>query len=127
MSEPVDPIAARYGRKKPNKKLIIGFAGVALSIFVFWAIWAAFFGSLPQGKTISYEVWNDQTTVVDFSVTKPKDRSAVCYVKALSEDYGVVAFKEVRFPAGESYIVSTVALTTVRKAVTGLVDSCWFD
>jgi Domain of unknown function (DUF4307) len=127
MKEPVDPIAARYGRKSPNKKLIAVFVGLALAIFLVWAAWVSFAGSQPQGKTISYEIWNEQTTVVDFSVNKPKERSVTCSVKALSEDYAVVGYKEVQFPAGESYIVSTVTLTTVRKAVTGLVDGCWFD
>jgi hypothetical protein len=127
MNEPVDPIEARYGRKRPNKKLIALLIGIVLAVFLAWAGWVAFAGTQPQGKTISYEVWNDHTTVVDFSVSKPKDRSAVCFIKALSEDYGVVGYTQVQFPAGESYIVSTVTLTTVRKAVTGLVEGCWFD
>jgi hypothetical protein len=127
MNEPVDPIAARYGRKPANRKLIAVFIGIALAIFLAWAGWVSFAGSQPQGKTISYEVWNDGLTVVDFSVNKPKEATVTCAVQALKADYGVVGYTEVQFPAGESYIVSSVAITTVSKAVTGLVDRCWFD
>ena len=127
MKEPLDPIAARYGRKSPNRRLITAFVGLALVTFLVWAGWVAVAGNQPQGKTISYEVWNESTTLVDFSVTKPKDRSVTCAVQALKEDYAIVGYKEVQFPAGESYVVSTVTLTTTQKAVTGLVDHCWFD
>ena len=127
MSEPLDPIEARYGRKPLNRGLIIAFASIAGVIFLIWAIWVAIAGNEPQGKTISYEVWNDTTVVVDFSVNKPKDSSVTCAIKALKEDYAVVGYKEVQFPKGESYVVSTVTLTTTHKAVTGLVDRCWFD
>lgn len=127
MSEPLDPIAARYGRKPVNRRMIIAFASIAGAIFIVWAAWVAIAGHEPQGKTISYEVWNESTVVVDFSVNKPKEAVVTCAIKALKEDYAIVGYKEVQFPAGESYVVSTVTLTTTHKAVTGLVDRCWFD
>lgn len=127
MNEPVDPIAARYGRKPANRKLIAVLIGLALAIFLAWALWVSFTGTQPQAKTISYEVWNESTTVVDFSVNKPKEAAVTCAIQALKADYGLVGYKEVQFPPGESYVVSTVAITTVSEAVTGLVDRCWFD
>jgi hypothetical protein len=127
MSEPIDPIAARYGRKPANRKLLYVFAGVAGLIFIVWAAWVAIAGNEPQGKTISYEVWDENTVIVDFSVNKPKESSVTCAIQALKEDYAVVGYKEVQFPPGQSYIISSATLTTTHLAVTGLVDRCWFD
>jgi hypothetical protein len=127
MKENLDPISARYGRKAPNKRGIIVASSLLIGVFLVWAAWVAVTGNQPTAKTISYEVKANNQVTISFSLTKPKDSSVSCAVQALKQDYGIVGYTEVHYPAGSDYLTDTVTLTTTEPAVTGLVDHCWFD
>jgi hypothetical protein len=127
MKENLDPISARYGRKAPSKRGIIVASSLLIGVFLVWAAWVAITGNQPTAKTISYEVKANNQVTISFSLTKPKDSSVSCAVQALKQDYGIVGYTEVHYPAGSDYLTDTVTLTTTEPAVTGLVDHCWFD
>ena len=126
MKEVQDPLAERYGRKNSNRKPVIVLASTLFVIFLVWAAWASISGIQPTPKTVGYELLNNHQIRVDFGVTKPADRAIGCAIQALKQDYGIVGYKEVSYPAGMDYLTDSVVLNTTEPAVTGLVDHCWF-
>jgi hypothetical protein len=103
-------------------------------LFIVWATWASLTAKNdPTFKTSSFEIIDSSNMSVSFVVTKPANSTAICSIQALKEDYGVVAYKEVRIPAtgSEDGSITNVpvqaTLRTTELAVTGLVDRCWFE
>jgi hypothetical protein len=103
-------------------------------LFIVWATWASLTAKNdPTFKTSSFEIIDSSNMSVSFVVTKPANSTAICAIQALKEDYGVVAYKEVRIPASgsEDSSITNVPvkalLRTTELAVTGLVDRCWFE
>ncbi len=127
MKENLDLISQRYGRKPSNRKALVIAGSTLVGIFLIWAIWVAIAGVQPTAKTVAYEVKANNQVTITFAVTKPKESIVSCAVQALKQDYGIVGYTEVHYPAGSDYLTDTVTLTTTEPAVTGLVDHCWFD
>ena len=127
MSDVIDPIQQRYGRKAPNRKAIIGSAIALLLVFLIWAFYATVAGVKPTFKTVSYVVVDSSHVQVEFLVNKPADRAVTCAIQALKQDYGIVGYKELSFGQGLSQESGSVLLNTTEEAVTGLVDHCWCD
>lgn len=137
MNELPAEIANRYGRspsqlRKRRLGVILAAAGFAL-LFVIWALWANLTGvAKPVFKTTAFEIVDDSHISVTFVVTKPVNTNVICAIKALKQDYGIVAYQEVAFASGDSYGSDLVDLNwkanlrTTELAVTGLVDNCWF-
>jgi hypothetical protein len=133
-----EQIAQRYGRSpqqeaKRRRNLIIT-AGLLAVLFTVWATWASLTAKNdPTFKTSSFEIVDSSNMSVSFVVTKPANSTAICAIQALKEDYGVVAYKEVRIPASGSEdgsitnVPVQAMLRTTELAVTGLVDRCWFE
>jgi len=133
-----EQIAQRYGRspqqEAQRRRSVIIAASLITALFVVWAIWANLTAkNEPTFKTSSFEIIDSSNMSVSFVVTKPANSSAICAIQALKEDYGVVAYKEVKIPATSpedgsiSDVPLTVSLRTTELAVTGLVDRCWFE
>jgi hypothetical protein len=133
-----DQIAQRYGRspqqEAQRRRNLIITAGLFSVLFIAWVTWASLTTkNEPTFKTSSFEIIDSSNMSVSFVVTKPVNSTAICAIQALKEDYGVVAYKEVRIPAsgsldGSITNVSVKAmLRTTELAVTGLVDHCWFE
>lgn len=127
MKEKLDPLAERYGRKTSTRKPIVFLASLLLVIFLVWALWSTITGAQPTPKTVGYELIGDHQIKVEFGITKPADRAIGCAIQALKQDYGIVGYKEVYYPAGKDYLTDSVILNTTEPAVTGLVDHCWFN
>ncbi|NBR65394.1 MAG: DUF4307 domain-containing protein [Micrococcales bacterium] len=137
MSELPAEIAERYGKspsqvKKRQLGIILAAGGFAL-LFVIWAIWANLTGvAKPLFKTTAYEILDDTHVSVSLTVTKPLNTNVICAIKALKQDYGIVAYQEVRFVSRDSQgsqmadSAEKITLSTSEPAVTGLVDNCWF-
>jgi hypothetical protein len=133
-----EQIAQRYG-KSPQQEgkrrlAIIITASLFASLFITWASWAALTArNDPTFKTTSFEVIDKTNTSVSFVVTKPANTTAICAIQALKEDYGVVAYKEVKIPATSpedgsiTDVPVKVSLRSTELAVTGLVDRCWYE
>ena len=138
MQQLPEQIAQRYG-KSPQQEgkrriAIVLTARLFALLFVIWASWAALTAKNdPTVKTTSFEVIDKTNTSVSFVVTKPANTTAICAIQALKEDYGVVAYKEVKIPASGSEdgsitdVPVKAMLRTTELAVTGLVDRCWFE
>jgi hypothetical protein len=137
MNELPVEIAERYGKspsqlRKRRLGVILAASGFAL-LFVLWALWANLTGvAKPVFKTTAYEITDSSHMSVTFTLTKPLNTNVICAVKALKQDYGIVAYQEVAFVAEGSNGSELVDLNwkanlkTTELAVTGLVDNCWF-
>ncbi|MEY4418588.1 MAG: hypothetical protein RIQ88_1026 [Actinomycetota bacterium] len=126
MKDNLDPIAQRYGTKKSNPALLISIAAGLTAVFITWAVWSVFTGAKPEFKTTGYQVVDKNHVLVKYTVNKSKDQNVVCTIQALKEDYAVVGFKEIAYPAGTGNIKDSFLLKTTEPAVTGLVDNCRF-
>jgi len=133
-----EQIAQRYGRspqqEAQRRRSVIIAASLITALFVVWAIWANLTAkNEPTFKTSSFEIIDSSNVTVSLVLSKPANSTAICAVQALKEDYGVVAYKEVKIPATSpedgsiSDVPLTVSLRTTELAVTGLVDRCWFE
>jgi len=133
-----EQIAQRYGRspqqEAQRRRNLIITASLIAALFIVWVVWANLTAKNdPTFKTSSFEIVDSSNMSVSFVVTKPANSSAICAIQALKEDYGVVAYKEVKIPATspEDGSITNVpvqaTLRTTELAVTGLVDRCWFE
>lgn len=121
-----DVLQQRYGKRNPSRKGIIALASTLTLVFLVWAGWATITGVQPTFKTTSYEVVGSNQVKVGISLDKPSDKNVACAIQALKVDFGIVGYKEVKYPQGQSHIQQIITFTTTEPAVTGLVDHCWF-
>ncbi|MGQ7294835.1 DUF4307 domain-containing protein [Quadrisphaera sp. KR29] len=129
-SAPTPPVrpAGRYGDRGPVRRRVRLVVSVALGLaLAAWAVWAGL-GSASghvQADEQSYQVVDDSTVVVVFSVAKPAEAEVVCRVQALSSTSAVVGLQEVPVTAGDgASSVHRVTVRTQQRAVTGVVDAC---
>lgn len=138
MQQLPEQIAQRYGKspqqETQRRRAIFITAGLFAALFIVWAVWANLTAkNEPTFKTSSFEIIDKQNLSVSFVLSKPANSTAICAVQALKEDYGVVAYKEVKIPATSpedgsiTDIPVKVSLRSTELAVTGLVDRCWFE
>ncbi|MCG7304394.1 MULTISPECIES: DUF4307 domain-containing protein [Micrococcaceae] len=91
------------------------------------------FQSSFDAKDISYQLISDRNVEVTVAVTMDPGADVTCGLRALSQDYSVVGYREVRFQADESsersgnrYIVQkTVPMRTTFTPVTAGHEACW--
>jgi hypothetical protein len=117
----------RYGRtSKPSRGRVIALASALFAIFMGWAIWVSFFSPQTAKPAVQgYEVVDESTTIVRFSVAKPLESTAICAVEVLSKSYAVVGFREVVIgPETNPYALIEATVNTTSLGVTGLVEKC---
>ncbi|MFF2372510.1 DUF4307 domain-containing protein [Agromyces sp. NPDC058110] len=128
-----DPLAARYGRTRRNRRrelTILIAAGLAFAVvLVSWVVWAGLDGqqAAVQATDTSHVVRNDERSVeVNWTLSVPAGETTACAVKALDDDFTVVGWKVVEIPASDRPLRSlTETVRTARDAATGLISSCW--
>lgn len=73
-----------------------------------------------------FELVDARTVTVSFQATPPTNTAFVCALQALDEDFGVVGWRVVEYPASESVTRALLeTIPTVAQATTGTVHSCW--
>ena len=73
-----------------------------------------------------YELVDARTVTVSFQVTPPAGTSFACVVQALDEDFGIVGWRVIEYPASEEVTRAVVeTVPTLAQATTGTVHSCW--
>jgi hypothetical protein len=121
------PMQDRYGRtSQPSRGKVIALASALFAIFMTWAIWVSFFSPQTAKPAVQgYEVVDESTTIVRFSVAKPQDATAVCAVEVLSKSYAVVGFREIVIgPETSADALIEATVNTTSLGVTGLVEKC---
>jgi hypothetical protein len=138
MEELPNQLAERYGRgpsRIARERIGVTIVATILGLSLFtWLIWVTLSGADQLSpKTTAYELLGSGQVSVTFTVVKPSDRTVICAVKALKQDYGIVGYKEVTLAGDASEDATAVELaqkvtfSTTEQAVTGLVDRCWFN
>lgn len=123
-----DLIKARYGRiHLVSPKPLIAAAVVVSVIGLVLLVWISLGLAKPQAssKVISFNVVDAGTATVQFELTKPIDRSAVCTLEALSTGFTQVGVKTVTIgPAPTLTTQIFEEVNTSELATTVLVASC---
>ncbi|MDP3951172.1 DUF4307 domain-containing protein [Microbacterium sp.] len=117
----------RYGRGRRSRTSWIVGGAIALVVIVI-ASWMTVSQSMNavDADDLSYELVDEHTVTVRFQVMAPQGKDIACAVEALDEEFGVVGWKIVEIPAGDSHMQQlTATIPTVAEATTGLVNSCW--
>ena len=120
--------AERYGDgPSPRRRLVLGGVVVLAAVFLAWVVWAGL--HLAQREVrwsdVGYDVVDDTTVEVTFTVVKDPGSSAVCTIEALNARHAQVGLATVEIgPADERGVVRTATVRTAERAVTGVVDRC---
>ncbi|PVE91552.1 DUF4307 domain-containing protein [Microbacterium sp. TPD7012] len=117
----------RYGRTRTRRTpWIIGGIVALLVVGAFgWMIVAQSMSSV-DADDLGFDLVDEHTVDVRFQVTGVQGKDVVCVVEALDEEFGVVGWKVVDIPAGDSHSQAVSAsVPTVSAATTGLVNTCW--
>ncbi len=117
----------RYGRARARRTpWIIGGIVALLVVGVFgWMIVAQSMNSV-DADDLGFDLVDEHTVDVRFQVTGVQGKDVVCVVEALDEEFGVVGWKVVEIPAGDSHSQAlSTSVPTVSEATTGLVNTCW--
>ncbi|WP_341945868.1 DUF4307 domain-containing protein [Microbacterium sp. LWH11-1.2] len=117
----------RYGRTRTRRTpWIIGGIVALLVVGAFgWMIVAQSMSSV-DADDLGFDLVDEHTVDVRFQVTGVQGKDVVCVVEALDEEFGVVGWKVVEIPAGDSHSQAVSAsVPTVSAATTGLVNTCW--
>jgi hypothetical protein len=125
----LQPPPGRYGpsptpssrRRRRLGLVAVGVVGLRVALWI--ALNVA--GQPVSWKDVGFHVQGPQATDVTFEVTKAKDATVTCQVKALSESYAEVGVRTVTVgPADTAEQRVTATVQTTELAVSGTVDRC---
>ena len=119
----------RYGRtRSPARRWIVG-AGIAVAVALVALFgWMTVSGSLDavDSDATGFEVVDAHSVVLSFQITALPGRSVACAIEAQDQEHGVVGWRVVEIPAGESHSQALrEVIPTTAEATTGFVNSCW--
>ena len=120
----------RYGRAASRGRrrtiwIIIAAIGVAFFGTLAWVTVSSTVNAVNFDGT-GHEIVDERTVNVLFQVTPPPGRSFACALQALDEEFGIVGWRVVEYPASDGAARAyQEAIPTVALATTGLVQSCW--
>ncbi|MDA4895591.1 MULTISPECIES: DUF4307 domain-containing protein [Microbacterium] len=119
----------RYGRTRRGRlPWIIGGALAAIVIVV--AGWITVRSTADQVDVTGtgFEVLDEHAVTVSFQITAPRDRDVHCIVEAQDEEFGIVGWRVLDYPASAEHSRAfTEKVPTVGLATTGLVNTCWVE
>jgi hypothetical protein len=117
----------RYGRTRRRRTPWI-IAGIVAILLVGGYGWGIVAQSMNQvdADDLGYTLVDEHSVDVRFQITGVQGKDVVCIVEALDEEFGVVGWKVVEIPAGDSHAQAlATTIPTVAEATTGLVNTCW--
>lgn len=120
----------RYGRTSSPavKRLSWTVLGIIAVLFFGYIAWGQVSSNMKAVSSdgLGYAILDDKTVEVSFQVTAPRGHDVVCALEALDEEFGVVGYSIVSYPASENHAQKfTEEIRTVAPATTGLVSDCW--
>ena len=117
----------RYGRTRRRRTpWIITLIVAVLAVGAFaWTIATREMQSVDVDD-LGFDLVDSHSGEVRFQVTGVQGKDVTCIVEALDVEFGVVGWKLVDVPAGDSHTQALSArVPTVAEATTGLVNTCW--
>jgi hypothetical protein len=125
-------LANRYGKGKASAQtqriFWISVGSLLVVAFFAWSIMINF--ATPSQVTANiknFDITSAQQASVTVSVDNPSERSAVCAVRVLASNFGVVGYREISFSGsdGKSFDIDTKVNTTFL-GVSANIERCWF-
>ncbi len=120
----------RYGRgPRPGRRrafwIIVGAIAVASVGGLSWLTVSNSLDDVGYDET-GFELVDARTVTVSFQATPPAGMSFACALQALDEDFGIVGWRVIEYPASETITRTFVeTIPTVAQATTGTLHSCW--
>lgn len=120
----------RYGRtRRPGARRAWWISvGVVAAAAVAGLGWLTVQNSLysVSADDLGFTVEDPKTVAVSFQVTTDPEQPVTCVLEALDEEFGVVGFRVIDYPASPEHAQRfTERVRTVGEATTGLVKGCW--
>jgi hypothetical protein len=123
-AQQLDERYGRGGNRRPFWIIVIAIAVVVLGAFS-WMTVAGQMNSV-DADDLGFDLVDEHVVEVRFQITGVQGKDVVCIVEALDEEFGIVGWKVVEIPAGDSHSQALSAtIPTVAEATTGLVNNCW--
>ncbi|GAB78025.1 protein of unknown function [Austwickia chelonae] len=117
----------RIPRPAPGRAKIWVVATLGLVVMTVGAVWwglAATVGK-PVWADVDWEVKDERTVVVRYSITKPTDMTVRCLVEAQAVDYSLVGSRDVEIgPQREKERIYETTVSTTSKALRGRLRNC---
>jgi hypothetical protein len=91
-----------------------------------WAYVMANVGQTPGivAQTVAFRVIDDRTVEIDYTVTKPTDRTVRCALRAVDVNFAEVARVEITVPRGTGHVTRDERLRTSARATSAQVTDC---
>lgn len=119
---------ARYGRRSAKGRVTgVVIAAVVLAVAAaVWLVWAQPWSVQTFWKSMGYQIIDDRTIAVNWSVTLGEGETASCALAAQNPARAIVGWKVVEVVGTElpTQLLSEQIRTT-EPADTGLVYRCW--
>jgi hypothetical protein len=119
----------RYGRATPLRRRV--GLGIAIALGALLAIMVGTFvvmGTIDDvdADASGFAVVDEHTVTVRYQVTTEPGRDVVCALEAQDTQHGVVGWRVVELPAGDSPTREFEhTIPTTAEATTGFVNACW--
>lgn len=117
----------RYGRTRTRRGpwiVVITLAVLLVGAFG-WMIVTSQMNAVDSDD-LGFDLVDEHSVTVRFQITGVQGKDVACVVEALDEEFGVVGWKVVEIPGGDTHSQALSAtVPTVAAATTGLVNSCW--
>ncbi|MGN8024748.1 DUF4307 domain-containing protein [Microbacterium sp. 22242] len=117
----------RYGRG-PRRRLPMILGGAVAVAVVAVLGWWTYQGSADAVDVTDrgFALTDPHTVTVSFQISAPTDRPVHCILEAQDEEFGIVGWKVIAYPASSQRARAfTERIPVVGEATTGLVNSCW--
>ncbi|WP_223691038.1 DUF4307 domain-containing protein [Leifsonia poae] len=129
-----ETIDRRYGRS-PNRKRrdrwwLIGAALAFVAVFTAWVFWAGWDNDQAdlEATDTAYNIVDAHHVEITFTLNTSTARPVTCAVQALNEDFAIVGWRIVSFPATETRVTThSEMIRTTEPSNTGLISSCWLS
>jgi hypothetical protein len=122
---PVTGLDDRYGRRPRPAWLWPVVAAIGVTIGVAWAAWVALQPRPVTAVLHGYDVTSDTSITLTLQIYRSEPIAVTCDVYAQARDHSIVGERTVRFAAtARKTVRETVTLTTVQRAVTGVLKLC---
>lgn len=125
-------VASRYGRtpraKRRERWLLISGAVAVLAVVTTWVFWAGWDNNQAdlEFTDTAYTIAGPHQVDITFTINTPKGTPVTCALQALNEDFAIVGWRIVSFPASDARLTKyTESIKTTQQSNTGLINTCW--
>ncbi len=113
------------GRRSRRRWWVVGTALVLLATAVLSWMAIRLTTERATARTLRYDTVSDTEVLLEFDVTRPPDRQAVCLLRAEDNDHATLGVREIIVPASKARTtVVRAPIRTTYQATNAVVDSC---